>query len=487
MTSRRPCPPAPGPLEGYAAQFDDLFGSLAQRRGLPRLPAGPAAAARAQQDADRAGRRRAGRRGPAPRASSGCSGSCRSRPGTPSSSTTGGWTLLCQTRPPPPHARGVLVIDDTGDRKDGTATAHVGPAVSGLGGQDRQRHRRGDQPVGRRAGLLPAACRALHAGVAAARGDRRPGLPDQAAARGGAGRRRLARPGSPFRAVVADCVYGDNPGFDRCAWQAAGVPFVLALKPAQGHLGAGGGRPTPRRRPPGELGWRSPDAPGGWTPVPAASATATPRPGGRPTPSSAGWGPDRRLRLVVATTDPATLPGHSTWYLVTNLPRPARPRRRRRAAGRPGRGRAPVRAAELGRAGLQAGQRRAGLGRLPGPHRPRHPPPLARWSAAPSRSAGGPSSPRIPIVPPIQHHPTCPIHRPHGRPRGGPPRPGIHAEPAVGSSWPAALRAVRAWLTPWSVLQRCWRYWSPAPPPAPLRLLLDGLAAGRPLHLYLPP
>ena len=36
-----------------------------------------------------------------------------------------------------------------------------------------------------------------------------------------------------------------------------------------------------------------------------------------------GWGPDRPLRLVVASTDPARLPGHSTWYLLTNLPRPA--------------------------------------------------------------------------------------------------------------------------------------------------------------------
>src|SRR5438067_11864267 len=34
MTRRRPCPVAPGPLEGYAARFDDLFGSLAQRRGF---------------------------------------------------------------------------------------------------------------------------------------------------------------------------------------------------------------------------------------------------------------------------------------------------------------------------------------------------------------------------------------------------------------------------------------------------------------------
>src|ERR1700730_10155418 len=33
MTKPRLCPPAPGPLEGYAARFDDLFGRLAQRRG----------------------------------------------------------------------------------------------------------------------------------------------------------------------------------------------------------------------------------------------------------------------------------------------------------------------------------------------------------------------------------------------------------------------------------------------------------------------
>jgi SRSO17 transposase len=34
MTVRRPCPPAPGPLEDYATQFDPLLASVAQRRGL---------------------------------------------------------------------------------------------------------------------------------------------------------------------------------------------------------------------------------------------------------------------------------------------------------------------------------------------------------------------------------------------------------------------------------------------------------------------
>src|SRR5437764_12830624 len=40
MTRRRPCPVAPGPLEGYAARFDDLFTHMAQRRGFREYLAG---------------------------------------------------------------------------------------------------------------------------------------------------------------------------------------------------------------------------------------------------------------------------------------------------------------------------------------------------------------------------------------------------------------------------------------------------------------
>src|SRR5919202_1251977 len=36
MTKRLPVTPAPGPLEGYAARFDDLFGARAQREGFRR-------------------------------------------------------------------------------------------------------------------------------------------------------------------------------------------------------------------------------------------------------------------------------------------------------------------------------------------------------------------------------------------------------------------------------------------------------------------
>ena len=40
MTKPVPCPPAPGPLEGYAARFDDLFTRVAQRRGFREYLAG---------------------------------------------------------------------------------------------------------------------------------------------------------------------------------------------------------------------------------------------------------------------------------------------------------------------------------------------------------------------------------------------------------------------------------------------------------------
>src|SRR4029453_4718556 len=104
-----------------------------------------------------------------------------------------------------------------------------------------------------------------------------------------------------------------------------------------------------------------------------------------------------------------------------------------------------------------------------------------RWSAARSASAGRPSSPTTPAD---QHRPT---HRPPRRPRGGHRRPAIHAEPAFRNSWPVALRAVRAWLTPCSVLARCWRSWSPAAPPRQLQRLLDAVAGGHPLHPSPPP
>src|SRR5437762_3161128 len=86
MTKRRSCPVAPGPLEGYAARFDDLFGSLAQRLQF--------FLSESRWDPEQVNSRRL--------------------------------ELLLAGPATAPHGGGVLVIDDSGDRKDGTKTAHVG-------------------------------------------------------------------------------------------------------------------------------------------------------------------------------------------------------------------------------------------------------------------------------------------------------------------------------------------------------------------------
>ena len=76
------------------------------------------------------------------------------------------------------------------------------------------------------------------------------------------------------------------------------------------------------------------------------------------------------------------------------------------------------------------------------------------------------------------------------QPGAAAPRPGPAAErgeplAAAPPSWPRALRAVRAWLSPWLALQRWWAAWSKAPPPPPLQALISSVGAGRGLHLYI--
>jgi hypothetical protein len=125
----------------------------------------------------------------------------------------------------------------------------------------------------------------------------------------------------PVRAVVADCFYGDTTGFVE-ALGAAKVAFVLALKPRKGIWASDDAAHTPVEAA-RALGWAGPGRPGPWRRV-----TRRFRDGHTETWWAAdahlgGWGPGRHHRLVVATTDPATLPKLTTWYLLTNLHRPA--------------------------------------------------------------------------------------------------------------------------------------------------------------------
>jgi DDE superfamily endonuclease len=319
MTARRPCPPAPGPLEDYAQRFDPLLASVAQRRGLrdylqglllPRdrnktltalADAEPITGAQHRQvqrlqwflsestwDHERVNQQR---------------------------------IALLQADPATaPHARGVLVIDDTGDRKDGTATAHVARQYLGSVGKT-------DNGIVAVTSLwADGRCYwPLHAvpytpASRLPKGKRDPGFrtkPQLAVELVEAARRAKI----PFRAVVADCFYGDNTGFVE-ALGRAGVAFVLALKPRKGIWAPDDEAHTPVEAA-RALAWGGPGRPGAWRRVTRRFRDGHTETWWAADATLGGWGPDRHHRLVVATTDPATLPKLSTWYLLTNLARPA--------------------------------------------------------------------------------------------------------------------------------------------------------------------
>jgi hypothetical protein len=136
--------------------------------------------------------------------------------------------------------------------------------------------------------------------------------------------RRAVQAHLPFRAVVADSFYGEDRGV-KGGLRALGVGYVLALNPShawwhpEGAIGSFQEAAQAAR-------WQSAERPGHWVKV-----TRTFRDG-----SSQDWwalevitgpyGPHKQERVVIATTDPVTLPDLTTFYLVTNLPAPGTPR-----------------------------------------------------------------------------------------------------------------------------------------------------------------
>ena len=192
MAASLACFSVPEPLEDYAVQFDPVFGSPAQRRGfrayvsgllLPRdrnktltalAGAEPVVQAQAPSvqrlqfflsealwDAEAINAQRL--------------------------------ALLAEQPDLAAHADGVLVLDDTGDKKEGHATAHVARQCLGSVEQGRQRRRGRHEPVGRWALLLARACGAVHAYAAAGRGQARCGVSYQARHCTGAYRARTGR------------------------------------------------------------------------------------------------------------------------------------------------------------------------------------------------------------------------------------------------------------------------------------------------------
>lgn len=318
MTKRLPVAPSPGPLEEYAVRFDGLFRARAQRDGFRRylegllLPAERNKTLTALANTEPvAGAQR------------------REAQSLQWFLSESGWAaenvnerrleLLFEDPSTAPNGRGVLVIDEHGDRKWGRHTAHVGRqwlanigktengvvSVSSLFAEEEvyyplevepytpSHHFRGgkNDPCFRT--KLKIACQMVE---------------------------RAVGMGVPFRAVVADSFYGEDRGFKH-SLEEVGVGYVLSLKKshswwhAPGTIGALWEAAL-------AAGWEGSEHPGGWEKV-----VRTYRDGHRE-----GWwaleveagpyGVGRAKRALVVSTDPAKLPDLATWYLTTNLPAP---------------------------------------------------------------------------------------------------------------------------------------------------------------------
>ncbi len=126
--------------------------------------------------------------------------------------------------------------------------------------------------------------------------------------------------GLPFRAIVADALYGQDRRF-RASLEDAGVGYVVALKPSHSWW-----HPVDEV---GSLweaaehaGWRDATHPGKWQRVERHFRDGHSETWWALEVVAGSYGPTKSRRAIVATTDPATLPDLSTWYLRTNLPAP---------------------------------------------------------------------------------------------------------------------------------------------------------------------
>jgi SRSO17 transposase len=309
-------PPIPDPLETYAAQFDDLFSRAQQRTAFRQYLAGVLLPAERNKTLTALANAEpvVGAQAPA----------AQRLQWFLSESTWDARALtarrLALLRADPattPHAGGALIIDETGDRKDGDKTAHVGRQYLG----NRGKIENGVVSVGSvwadEGVYYPLAVEPYTPQQWFPRGKTDPGFRTKPQIALELVEQALAADW-PFRAVVADCLYGEHHGFTGGLTQR-GVSYVVALKPSHGwwapvedigavwEVAAAGG-------------WGSPERPGAWQRVLRSS---------RDGQTAAWWalegvagpyGPERGRRLVIATVDPATVPEAATWYLETTLP-----------------------------------------------------------------------------------------------------------------------------------------------------------------------
>ena len=318
MTKRRAIPTAPEPLEAYARHFDDLFGKSNQRDEFRHYLEGLLLPTERNKTLTGLANTEPDVGAQHPRA--------QGMQWFLSEST---WQerqvqqcrlrLLLDEPGTAPNGQGVLVIDEHGDRKRGHKTAHIGKQyLANLGKLDTGvvsvTSLWADEHI-----YYPIDFEPYTPADYFEKGKQDPAFRTKLKIAVELVSRAVAVP-MPFRAVVADSFYGEDRGF-RQGLRELKVGYVLALKPSHAwwHPETEIGSFQEAAQ---EAGWEGAERPGRWVKV-----TRTFRDG-----SSQDWwalelairpfGPEKPERVIVATTDPTTLPDLTTFYLITNLAAP---------------------------------------------------------------------------------------------------------------------------------------------------------------------
>jgi SRSO17 transposase len=228
-----------------------------------------------------------------------------------------------------PTTRGVLVIDETGDRKDGKKTAHVARQyLANLGKVDNGvvsvTSLYADEHLYYPLEVEPyTPSRWFEKGKQDTAFRTKPQIALELV-------QREVKEGLPFRAVVADCFYGENDVFvsglqslEQNAGVSTGGPigFVLSLK--RSHCwwheeGEVGSLLEAARL----ASWNGASKEGDWQPTVRTFADGHKETWYALEVKTKAYHPEKSVRAVVATTDPALLPEANTWFLMTNLPAP---------------------------------------------------------------------------------------------------------------------------------------------------------------------
>jgi SRSO17 transposase len=322
MTKRINITPAPEPLEAYAKHFDELFGKSNQREGFRRYLEGLLLPSERHKT---------------------LTGLVNTEPVVGAQLpraqklqwflSESDWQeravqhqrlrLLVEDPSTAPTSQGVLVIDETGDRKDGHNTAHVGRqylanlgkidngvvSVTSLWADERVSYPVDFEPY------TPA--HYFEQGKADPQFRTKLKLAVELV-------RRALQAHIPFRAVVADSFYGEDHGVKQ-GLRALSVGYVLALKPSHAwwHPVRAIGSLQQAAR---VARWKSLERPGKWIKLTRTFRDGSSRDWWALEVVTGPYGPDKPERVVIATTDPFTLPDLTTFYLVTNLPAPGSPR-----------------------------------------------------------------------------------------------------------------------------------------------------------------